>query len=90
MLYKPSIDVTLQSLAPIYQDKMLTAVLTGMGSDGLEGCRAVKKHGGTILTEAEESCVVYGMPKVIFEAGLSDAQAVLPKMFSCIMAHLTS
>ena len=88
MLYKPSIDVTLRSLAPIYQDRMLSAVLTGMGNDGLEGCRAVKQHGGTVVTEAEESCVVYGMPKVVHEAGLSDAQAVLPRMFACIISHM--
>lgn len=88
MLYRPSVDVTLQSMAPLYRDKLLTAVLTGMGQDGLEGCRAVKAHGGLVLTEAEESCVVYGMPRVVHEAGLADAQAALPGIFSSIMSLL--
>ena len=88
MLYRPSVDVTLNSAAPIYRNRMLAVVLTGMGQDGLEGCRRVKAHGGLVLTEAEESCVVYGMPKVVHEAGLSDAQAALPAMFSGIMSFL--
>jgi two-component system chemotaxis response regulator CheB len=88
MLYKPSVDVTLQSLAPIYRNKLLTVVLTGMGNDGLEGCRAVKEHGGLVLTEAEESCIVYGMPKVVYEAGLADTRVTLPRMFSSIMSFL--
>lgn len=88
MLYKPSVDVTLQSLAPIYRNRLLSAVLTGMGNDGLEGCRAVKENGGIVVTESEESCIVYGMPKAVYEAGYSDVQAALPRLFSCIMSFL--
>jgi two-component system chemotaxis response regulator CheB len=47
-------------------------VLTGMGKDGLEGARAVKRMGGRVLAEAESTCTVYGMPRVIAEAGLAD------------------
>jgi two-component system chemotaxis response regulator CheB len=86
MLYKPSVDVTLKSMAPLYREKLLSVILTGMGNDGMEGCRLVKEHGGTVLAEAEESCVVYGMPKAVFNAGLADAQVLLPRMFSRIMA----
>jgi two-component system chemotaxis response regulator CheB len=88
MLYRPSVNVTLRSVAPVYRNRMLAVVLTGMGQDGLEGCRRVKANGGLVLTEAEQSCVVYGMPKAVYEAGLADAQAELPAMFSSIMAFL--
>lgn len=88
MLYRPSVDVTLQSLAAIYRERLLSVVLTGMGHDGLEGCRVVKEHGGIVLTEAEESCIVYGMPKAVYDAGLADQQAVLSRMFSCIMSFI--
>ena len=88
MLYRPSVDVTLRSAAQIYRNRLLAVVLTGMGQDGLEGCRQVKANGGFVMTEAEESCVVYGMPKAVNEAGLSDAQAALPDLFSGIMSFL--
>ena len=47
-------------------------VLTGMGADGLAGARALKATGGIVLSEAEATCVVYGMPRAVEEAGLSD------------------
>ncbi|NHN32807.1 protein-glutamate methylesterase/protein-glutamine glutaminase [Paenibacillus agricola] len=88
MLYKPSVNVTLESAAPIFEDKLLAVVLTGMGNDGLEGCRMVRKHQGRILVEAEESCIVYGMPKVIFEAGLADRQVALPRIYQHILSFM--
>lgn len=83
-LYKPSVDVTLLSAAPLYKERLLAVILTGMGDDGLRGCRKVKQLGGLVLTESKETCVVYGMPKVIDEAGLSDEQAPLFKMYDKI------
>jgi len=77
-LFKPSVDVTLLSVAEYAKDKILAVILTGMGSDGLEGCRAIKKHSGTVIAESEETCVVYGMPKAVFNAGLVDKQLPLP------------
>jgi two-component system chemotaxis response regulator CheB len=47
-----------------------------MGKDGLDGARAVKAAGGRVLCEAESTCVVYGMPRAVAEAGLADE--VLP------------
>ena len=49
--------------------------MTGMGKDGKEGAAWIKAKGGSILTEAEESCVIFGMPRSVVEAGLSDASA---------------
>lgn len=87
-LYKPSINVTLNSAAPIFGNRLLSVILTGMGNDGLVGCENVKENYGFVITEAEDSCIVYGMPKVVFEAGLSDIQAPLPRIFEQIMLHL--
>ncbi|TSI02645.1 chemotaxis response regulator protein-glutamate methylesterase [Lysinibacillus sp. BW-2-10] len=87
-LYKPSIDVTLLSIAPYIKDKLLAVILTGMGDDGLRGCRLVKEYGGNVLAESEETCVVYGMPKVVHEAGLTDEQASIHQMHELIMNYI--
>jgi two-component system chemotaxis response regulator CheB len=87
-LYKPSINVTLNSAAPIFKEKLLSVILTGMGNDGLIGCTNVKENNGYVIVEAEQSCIVYGMPKVVFEAGLADIQVSLPYIFEQIMLHL--
>ena len=76
-LYKPSIDVTLLSIAEEAKADLTVMILTGMGNDGLKGCYEVKKYGGMVLAESEESCIVYGMPKVVINAGLADKQLVL-------------
>lgn len=87
-LYKPSIDVALLSVASLTKDEIVTVILTGMGEDGLRGCKAMKQSGGIILSESEETCIVYGMPKVVYEAGLSDKQIPLYEMFEHINAAL--
>lgn len=71
--YRPSVDVTFGSAARSVKGKILAAVLTGMGHDGREGCKMLKRGGATIWTQNEQSCVVYGMPMAVETAGLSDA-----------------
>jgi two-component system, chemotaxis family, protein-glutamate methylesterase/glutaminase len=88
LLYRPSVNPTLTSASMIYKERLLTAILTGMGNDGLEGCRIVKQNGGRVLTEAEESCIVYGMPRAVYEAGLSDRQAHLSHMFRLVQSFV--
>ena len=51
---------------------MLLVVLTGMGNDGLRGAREVRRRGGRIFVESEESCTVFGMPRAIVDGGLAD------------------
>lgn len=87
-LYKPSVDVTLSSAAPLFAERLLSVILTGMGNDGLEGVRVVKAHQGHVVVEAESSCIVYGMPKVVWEAGLADHQAPLGDMFNLIRTYV--
>jgi two-component system chemotaxis response regulator CheB len=59
--------------------------MTGMGNDGLLGAAHIKAQGGRIATEAESSCVVYGMPRAVVEASLSDRSATLDEMANAIM-----
>ncbi|WP_040209420.1 protein-glutamate methylesterase/protein-glutamine glutaminase [Neobacillus jeddahensis] len=87
-LYKPCIDISLASAAPIYTNRLLSIILTGMGVDGMEGCGAVKKYQGTVLVEDEESCIVYGMPKAVVQAGYADGQYPLSKIYEEILSHL--
>jgi two-component system chemotaxis response regulator CheB len=83
-LHRPSVDVMFRSAAEIFEDRVLAIVMTGMGNDGKEGASWVKAKGGTVFTEAEESCVVYGMPRAAFEAGLSDRVVSLEQMAEAI------
>ena len=69
---RPSVDYLFRSLALSVGGRLLAVVMTGMGEDGVEGCRSVRYAGGYVLTQDAESCVVYGMPKRVVEAGLSD------------------
>jgi two-component system chemotaxis response regulator CheB len=86
--HRPSVDALFQSAAEVYGGRVLGVIMTGMGSDGREGSAWIKARGGCILTEAEESCVVYGMPRSVVEAGLSDAQVMLDEMAKAILERL--
>ena len=86
--HRPAVDVLFQSAAEIYGARVLGVVMTGMGADGREGSAWIKAKGGRIITEAEETCVVYGMPRSVVEAGLSDAAVPLDKLARHIMDSL--
>ena len=83
--HRPAVDVLFRSAAEVYGSGVLAVVMTGMGADGREGAAWIKAQGGRVLTEAEESCVVYGMPRSVVEAGLSDAKVPLEEMARAIM-----
>lgn len=78
--FKPSVDVSLLSASPIFKSNLLSCVLTGMGKDGLIGAKLAKQNGGRVLVESEETCVVYGMPRAIYEAGFADMKIHLAQM----------
>jgi two-component system chemotaxis response regulator CheB len=86
--HRPAVDVLFRSAAEVYGDRVLAVVLTGMGADGTQGAAWVKAQGGRVLTESEETCVVYGMPRSVVEAGLSDACVPLPDMARAIIEAL--
>jgi two-component system chemotaxis response regulator CheB len=86
--HRPSVDVLFQSAAQTFGSGVLGVVMTGMGSDGREGAGWIKSRGGNILAEAEESCVVYGMPRAVVEAGLADEVVPLDGMAAAIMERV--
>jgi len=83
--HRPSVDVLFESAARAFGSRTLGVVMTGMGSDGLQGAAWIKAQGGIVMTEALETCVVYGMPRTVDEAGLSDKSVPLDKMAQAIM-----
>jgi two-component system chemotaxis response regulator CheB len=85
---RPSVDHFLESAARLYGGRVLAAVLTGMGCDGLDGCRDLKQRGGTVLAQSAAGCVVYGMPKAVTEAGLVDEVVPLERMAARLSAWL--
>jgi two-component system chemotaxis response regulator CheB len=86
--HRPSVDALFQSAAEVYGERVLGVVMTGMGSDGRDGAAWIKARGGVILTEAEQSCIVYGMPRSVMEAGLSDAAVPLERIAQAIMERV--
>jgi two-component system chemotaxis response regulator CheB len=82
--HRPSVDVLFKSAAEVYGQRVLGVVMTGMGSDGKQGAAWIKAQGGLVYTESEETCVVYGMPLSVVEAGLSDRSVPLDRMAQAI------
>jgi two-component system chemotaxis response regulator CheB len=83
---RPAADVTLRAVARVYPGAADVVVLTGMGSDGTAGARAVKATGGRVIAEAESSAAVWGMPRSVVEAGLADEVVPLDEVAGRIVA----
>ena len=73
---RPAADVLFRSAAKCYGPSVLAVVLTGMGQDGLDGCREISAAGGQVIVQDRSTSVVWGMPGQVAEAGL--AESVLP------------
>lgn len=84
---RPAVDVLFRSVAEVYGGRCLAAVLTGMGKDGLEGCRLLRDKGAHIIAQDEGSSVVWGMPRAVAEAGLADRILPLDKIASRMISH---
>lgn len=78
--YKPCVDITFSSAAKSFGGDVLAIVLTGMGADGRDGARLLKQKGATVWAQDEASCVIYGMPAAVAEAGLADRVVTLEEM----------
>lgn len=89
---RPAVNVTLASAAAIecFREPPLAVVLTGMGRDGRRGAGLVRAAGGTVIVEDESTCVVYGMPRAIAEAGLADEVLPRGRIASAIVRHATA
>ena len=88
-LYHPSVDVMFLSLAKAVGKGTLGVVMTGMGSDGTKGMKELKALDGFAIAESEETCVVYGMPRSLVDAGLADRVVPLEEIgrtiVECVM-----
>jgi two-component system chemotaxis response regulator CheB len=74
---RPSVDVLFRSAGMAFGRNVLAVVMTGMGEDGLRGVRALKERGCYCVTQDASSCTIYGMPRAIDQAGLSDESVAL-------------
>lgn len=86
--YTPSVDVMLGAASGIYGENTLSIILTGMGNDGLEGIKKIKKKGGFVIAESEETALIYGMPKEIIENGLTDKILPLSQIAQAIIQYI--
>lgn len=87
-LHRPSVDQLFSSAALAAPGRVLGVVLTGMGDDGLLGSRKLAETGAQLLVETEASCVVYGMPRVVYEAGLASAQFRIDDMAAAVIERV--
>ncbi|MFZ1979175.1 MAG: chemotaxis response regulator protein-glutamate methylesterase, partial [Bacteroidota bacterium] len=63
ILYRPSVDIMMTSASVAFKGPLLGIIMTGMGKDGVEGLKLIKSKGGYVISQDEESCIVYGMPR---------------------------
>ncbi len=86
-LYKPSVNVLMNSVATEYGGAVIGVILTGMGSDGADGLKLLKGKGGIIIAQNEDTCVVYGMPRAVIEAKIADHIAPIGDITSEIVSY---
>jgi two-component system chemotaxis response regulator CheB len=87
-LYKPSANELMESVGTVVGRRALGVILTGMGYDGREGVKVLKERGGRALAQSDATCVVYGMPKAIVDAGLADEIVDIDDMAGAIQNNL--
>lgn len=85
---RPAADYLFESVAKVYGDKIVGAVLTGMGRDGADGAVAIRKAGGFVLGESKVTAAIYGMPQAAMEAGGVDAEFPLHEMAHALVSRL--
>ena len=85
---RPAVDVALKDAARVFGDKLVFMILTGMGCDGADGARAVKEHGGAVLVQDIETCIVHGMPSSVIDTGCADKVAPVDALLEEIFSYL--
>ncbi len=86
--YSPSVDRLFESAAKHFGPQLLAVVLTGMGDDGRRGVEAVKRAGGTVIAESEETAVIFGMPQQAIRTGCVDCVLPLGEIPTAIQSGL--
>ena len=84
----PSADYLIRSAATELDGNLLAVIMTGMGRDGLEGCRILKQAGGFVFAQCQSDCIVYGMPKAVIDQQLADRILPLGKIAPAIVRHI--
>lgn len=84
----PRIDTTMITAAEVYGDGSIGVIMTGMGSDGADGMEKIKNSKGSTVAQDEESCLVYGMPRVAVERGCVDWVVALDQIPDQVMKLL--
>lgn len=87
---RPAVDVFFRSAAAVYGNRLAAAVLTGMGDDGAEGVRTVKRSGGYVIAQDQASSVVWGMPRAAAETGMVDEVLPLSKVADRLVTLVTA
>jgi two-component system chemotaxis response regulator CheB len=87
-IYRPSVDLLMQTTAQVYESRAIGVILTGMGNDGLAGMKEIKQRKGLVIAQDEETCVVYGMPKAVVNARIADTVLPIDKISEEILRML--
>lgn len=88
--HRPSVDVLFDAAAPIAGDRIVAALLTGMGKDGARGLLGLRNAGAWTIAQDEHSCVVYGMPREAAAIGAACEVVPLKDISARMLARLTS
>ena len=86
--HRPSVDALFQSMSEVVRCKMVGIIMTGMGQDGAAGLLAMRRKGAYTIGQDQESCVVYGMPKVANDIGAVCTQASCENVANVLLRHL--
>jgi two-component system chemotaxis response regulator CheB len=85
---RPSVDYLFRSAAEVFGGRTLAVIMTGMGRDGTEGCRELKRLGAHVIAQHIDGCVVYGMPKAVIEEHLADQIVPLDQIAPTMLERL--
>ena len=85
---RPSVDYLFRSVAEVFGGKVVAVVMTGMGRDGVEGCRELKRRGAHVIAQHPDGCIVYGMPKAVVEEQLADQIVPLGEIAGAVLERL--
>ena len=87
---QPSVDYLFRSMAQAYGARAVGVIMTGMGADGVEGLKLMKRGGAIVIAQDEASCVVFGMPRKAIEEGIVDIVVPLERIAAEIVRSVRS